>query len=658
MLSGPSPRWSGPRPWGAAYRARFMWPAFITVLGMACACRAEDSPLRITLVAADHPSGLYLATDEAKFTCLVENLADRDVPLAGQVAFGPVPGSGGGKQPFKPVATVPIAATTLGAGRTVKLEVPVSFAGTGAYELRWQGAGDGGGGGADVTIVHPEGLELTAIFAPRGGGGGGEIPGNPWLIELPRTAAHVPGFIADFAARTSIHRFLIEESFLFDPETRRTPAMGASLEVSGEQLAAFFTDLARARCELVLRVSVPVLDTPDAKSLAAFHQYIADAVTRSGKTLKAVAITPDIAPTAALTDDQISAYRAYYMAAYEAARKNDKSVLFLGTSDALLTHKLLLTVSPKHIDLRPYVDALAVSDSTQQLALARKLVANTRTPLWVLPPRIANPLAPASSPAVALAEGAAVTCVPAMAADRGVTAHLFGGAVFFQNVHPEIPPYMCAFQGDGFAVAAIAGFHAATPLDGAFPALAAAAQTVAPLKGETKRDAKQDYPCLEVSDDAQAMRVVDTAGSPVDCRVGDTLYVPATDRVVYLLQAGNAEDLVALLRTAVTDRLPMFEVPAPVAGMDGEKRPTLTLRLRNVTAAELSGALRVLATIDRQEVELVKRDFVPIGSTQWLELSETLARDLPANTALTIEVTANHAVQRTTFPAPGVPAGQ
>jgi hypothetical protein len=239
-----------------------------------------------------------------------------------------------------------------------------------------------------------------------------------------------------------------------------------------------------------------------------------------------------------------------------------------------------------------------------------------------------------------------------MTLDRGVTAHLLGGAVFFQHLHADVPPCIAVFQGDGFAVAGISGFHAPTPLDAAFPAVAAASQTIAPARAERPRAAKFAYPNLQVSDDSHAMRVVDTAGRPVDCRDGDTLYVPAADRVVYLLQAGNAEDLVALLRTAVTDRLPMFELAPPVPGVDKDHRPTLTLRLRNITAVELAGSLRILATIDQQEAELAQHDFVPLGSGQWLELTLPLTRELPANTALTFELTTGNSVQRTNVPAP------
>ena len=86
-------------------------------------------------------------------------------------------------------------------------------------------------------------------------------------------------------------------------------------------------------------------------------------------------------------------------------------------------------------------------------------------------------------------------------------------------------------------------------------------------------DEKPSNPNLEVSDDTHAMRVVDSGGAAVDCRVGDILYVPVGDRMVYLLEAGRADDLAGSLRPATPHRLPFLDVSAglavPVGGADG-----------------------------------------------------------------------------------------
>gem|GEM_PF-2920419 len=529
-------------------------------------CALADSPLRVTLIGADHPSGVYLAKEAATFSLLFENLADRDMPLAGHIAFGPVPAP---KKPFKSQVTVPIAATAVGAGKSVKLDVPVAFSAAGPYELHFQPDAT-----SDVAIVHPSGLQLLAIFPPRGVGGAGadsaKPPVNPWVTPLPRCAAAIAGFFPDFAARTSIHRFLLDEAFLFDPEARRVPVVGASLEASGDQLAALFGDFAKAKSSLILRVSVPVLDTPDPKSVAAFNQYIADAMIRSHHTLTAIAVTPDLPATVELTDDQILAYRAYYLAAYAAAKKpaaGEKPILLLGSGDALLTHKLLFTRTAKTTDLHAYVDALAITDLSLQLPLARKLLEDTKTPIWLLPPtgkqnaEVRMQSIDPSVPSLALAESLAIIPVPSPTEDRGVTAHLFGGAVLFQRLHPEALPYIAIFQGEDYAVAAVGSFQGNAPVAGS----AAAGSETRPSTTEARPSATapsdpQSLANLEVGDDTQSLRVVDTAGNTVDCRVGDTLYVPVQDRMVYVLQTGNAEDLAALLRTATAHNLPS---PAP-----------------------------------------------------------------------------------------------
>ena len=526
-------------------------------------CALADSPLRVTLLAADHPSGIYLAKEAATFSLLFENLADRDMPLAGHIAFGPVPA---GKKPFKSQVTVPIAATAVGAGKSVKLEVPVTFSAAGAYELHFQPDAT-----SDILVVHPSGLQLLAIFTPRGAGAeSGKVPVNPWIMPLPRCAAAIADFLPDFAARTSIHRFLLDEAFLFDPEARRVPVVGASLEASGDQLAVLFADFAKAKSALILRVSVPVLDTPDPKSVAAFNQYIADAMVRSHHMLTAIAVAPDLPATVELTDDQILAYRAYYLAAYAAAKKpgaGEKPILLLGSGDALLTHKLLFTRTAKTTDLHAYIDALAITDLSLQLPLARKLLEDTKTPIWLLPPagkqnaEVRMQGIEPSVPSLALAESLAIIPVPPPAEDRGVTAHLFGGAVIFQRLHPEALPYIAIFQGEDYAVAAVGGFQGNVPVLGSAAAGAETRPSVADARSSaTAPSEPQSLANLEVGDDTQSLRVVDTAGNTVDCRIGDTLYVPVQERMVYVLQTGSAEDLAALLRTATAHNMPS---PAP-----------------------------------------------------------------------------------------------
>ena len=98
-------------------------------------------------------------------------------------------------------------------------------------------------------------------------------------------------------------------------------------------------------------------------------------------------------------------------------------------------------------------------------------MAAAKLPLWILPPASADPW-PVVPTAVALAQEATVVPVPPPSVDRGVSVHLLGGAVFFQQIHPQNLPYAAMFQGDGYAVAAVAGLSAGTPLDALYPGLA------------------------------------------------------------------------------------------------------------------------------------------------------------------------------------------
>ena len=80
-------------------------------------------------------------------------------------------------------------------------------------------------------------------------------------------------------------------------------------------------------------------------------------------------------------------------------------------------------------------------------------------------------------------------------------------------------PYIATFQGDGYAVAAVAGLSANTPIDHEFPGLARTRSTVTPAAITTPDD-KPPYPSVEVPDDTRSMRVVDSAGAGLDGRGG------------------------------------------------------------------------------------------------------------------------------------------
>jgi len=396
-----------------------------------------------------------------------------------------------------------------------------------------------------------------------------------------------------------------------------------------------------------------------------------------------------------MTEQARAEFRAFYLAGYEEAKKQDKGIVMLGTGSGARTRELL-GGNGRDADLMAYVDGLAIGDAVEDAAVGKKLVemgGGEKKPLWLLPPvmmmggagseprpsgsdQFSIPTARSLpdgrgsdsqaqlpwgfSPAAAgLAAGAAVVPLPPPAVDRGVTAHLLGGAAFLQRVDPESLPYIAVFQGgggDGYGVAVVAGLSAHTAVDAMFPALAKGKTIVVPGGrggeggGWGVEDQRPPYPNFEVADDNEQLRVVDASGSPVDCRVGDTLYVPVSDQVMYVLASGSAEDLTALLRQGTRNRLPMVEIewrPDPSApgsaGGSAEGRG-MKLKLTNITTEAMSGKVRVIDPTSKVRGGVLGERAMgqtAAGQSVELEISAEVSG------AVVVEVETERGVQRT-----------
>lgn len=598
------------------------------------------------MAGEDHPTGIYHAKVQARLRLTVDNTSDEPLPLSGELLFGSLQSAApGAPASFKTLSVTPLARSTLRPGARATIPLQVTFAAPGSYEVRWSAD--------NKPIPHVSGTSLQCIFAPR-------LPldrnDSPWLTSVPRQAPHTPGYLADYVLQTSIHRFLIDERFAFDPQANVGLGFGASLgqgePIGNREVDAFLAEVSQARASLILRVTVPSSGIPDPRTLAGFRQYLADAIRRSRSALRAVVIAPD--DRTAETAEGLVAYRAFYLAGYEAAKAENKNLLMLGAGTAQATRFLLLSQN-----LAPYLDAIAITDASIQPALLGEA---PRRPLWVLPPPVPEPWRafPPTPPAAALALPAAVVPLPPPAIDRGVHAHLLGGAVLFQRVHlavaaatqgadpaPVPPnnelPFIAVFQGDGYAVAAIAGFSAGTPIDALYPELARTRSVVELLIPSSK----PAHPNLEIGDDTHSMRVVDTEGTPVDCRVGDSLFVPAGDKVMYILQAGNADELAGPLRPAILNRFPMVSLQARRASPE-----ILSLRLINIRPREVGGSLRILIPPDAPGGTprlLAEKDFPPISPGKHVELPLELSstETLPLDRPLIAEVVTPAQVQRT-----------
>ncbi len=609
--------------------------------------RAEGPTLQLTWGESDHASGIYHPAETARLGVLVENTTSEPQPLAGEITFG-APSDGGAG--FKPISVTPITPTSVAPGQRAKLPLMVSFANAGPYELRWRANAKDPG----VVISSAANLPLTCIFAPR-------TPPqpitavrrvSPWVLPLPAEAAKLPNYLTDLAKQTSVASFLLDEPFRYDPDTRLALAVGAGLDASAEQLDALFTEAAALRSGgeggILLRVTLPVSGNENVPTI--LGAYITDAHQRLHGALHGIVLVPQVPDDLPLTAALRDRFHVLYLAAYKAAKAADKNIVMLGAGSAAATDQWLIAGD----SLAAYVDAVAVGDA-EQCRQAHALVPGR--PLWLLPPGAYHW---GDTPAAAaLAEGASMVGLPAPAEDRGVTAHLLGGSVLFQNLsdahaHPEEAlahraglPWMAVFQGDHFAVAAIAGLGAGTPLDLRYPGLAAG-KTVIDRPSESGDPA---YPNIRVPNDLRSLRVVDAQGATIDCAVGDDLYVPAGDKLVYLLAPGNAEDLAAILRPAPVARVPVFDftlaIPPDVGGEGGGG---LTLRLTNISDKARGGTVRVFRPTGdetRPPEPLATRVFDPVAAGDTREVFLDAGTSVKVGQPLVLEFVTPGLTQRT-----------
>jgi len=526
--------------------------------------------------------------------------------------------------------------------------VAATFGAAGTYEVRWKADATA----VPVTIGHASGQALQCIFAPRVTDDRND---TPWLTLLPKAAPRTSGFMADYVKQTSVHRFLIDERFAFDAQANVGLGFGASLgdgnAATTREVDTFLGEALAAKASLVLRVTVPSATIPDPKTVTAFRQYVSDAARRCRGMMRAIVVMPEARTEE--TAEGLAAYRAFYLAGYEAAKGQSKNIVMLGAGTAQATQALILKQN-----LGAYLDGVAVTDAAVQPMMITA-EGGAKRPLWVLPPLAADPwhVLPPTPPVAALALGAVVAPVPPPGIDRGVTAHLMGGAVLIQRVRLPVAldpatqpieaaegavpfnelPFIAVFQGDGFALAAIAGLSAGTPIDAVYPELARTRTVVSPVTP----DDEPAYANLEIGDDTHTMRVVDGEGSPVECRVGDSLYVPAGDKMVYVLQGGTADELAGSIRPGVLNRVPLVSIRA-IQGEAG-----ITVRLTNIRPAEVGGAVRLFAQGEGGKPALLaEKAFAPILPGRTVEVP--LEAGAPATEKpLIAEVVTSTQVQRT-----------
>ena len=602
---------------------------------------------------ADHPSNLYYAKEEAQLEVIVENPSAGSLPFAGSIDFGPAPA---GKEPFKPTSITPIAATTVDAGQRLKISLTATLPSPGSYVLRCN----------NQFIAAGNGNPLRCIFAPRGL----DASDSPWVIALPPGAVDTAGVLADFAQRTGIRRYVLDETWSPGADARMLTVAQREIlwaDVAGAKVGGDESGKGAGKCEVTVRLALTL--AADTKHVAAFHQYVAELVAASKGAITAVVLD---AGNALPNAGEIARFRAYYLAAYDAAKKANKSVLMLGGGSVVNTDLFLIAPPGENAaaNLAAYVDIVAVMDTPADVRRALERAGDKeKKPLWVLPSRTG-----AGVPAAAL-KAANAAVIPVTLADRNVVPQLLGGTVATERMHEGIPPYVAIFQGDGYAVAAIAGLGAGTLLDADAGLLALVAPggtgagTPALSAATIKKDAPEGFvpdpphgpplvvepATLEVADDARAMNAVDCRGGALACRTGDILNIPVTGEVAYLLSGGSAEDLTGLLRTALPHGLPRVAVSVRSFVVPTFKTPgKLVVSFKNITAGEISGSIEVYAVRGRSTQGLAEEVLKTLAAGQTREMTIALV-NVDTLDSVTLDVMIGKSHQLHTVTAPSLP---
>ncbi len=564
-----------------------------------------DSGLHLSWANPDHASGIYYPNEQGTIAVVIDNPTDHPLALGGEFKFLSQPARA--QERGKVVGITPIAAATIKAGRRAKIELAVKFSTPGSYEVVW----------GDRPVAAPAGLSLECIYAPRGVDGA--VADSPWIAVLPEQALASAEIFGDYIKRTGIRRFLWDCTW--KPGQHEVLA-AAGRAITEPELAGMLRALHATGGQLVLRLRVRV--DPAAAGTVELNTYTAALLAKCNGVCKAV--TVDLEPALVAAHPDLA--RELYMAIYAAAKKQDSTLAMLGFSRVSETQALLSgKLGGAHLD--DYVDALAADAGSSTALRALDSVALAAAPkraLWILPSATAD--GASIPPAAALAAGVKVVAVPN--GDRGITLHLLGGAVLYQQLHGSNPPYVVVFQGNGFAVGVIAGMGAGTPNDRAWPGLLAQA---AGVPADTTAAAGDDDAVLEVADPDTSFRVVNWAGDAINCRRGDMLRLPLDGRICYLLEAGGAEDLVAGLRTADLRHFVPVEITALrllPPDVDHNK-PMLALRVRNATDHEVKGNIRAAGATEGL-------DFIAISPGKYLEVALPMEKAVGGRVALDVTV--------------------
>ncbi len=528
--------------------------------------------LHLRIQADGHPCGIFHSSRHQMFTISIANLTSTPLILRGKLRWqfcsGPRPTH------WHTLLAVPIAPALVAMSQRFTIHFPVAFDKVGFYRLIYQHRDIASASGSVFTCIRrPAGLIIPT-------------PLSPWIRNLPARFCrqHPPGYIADYIHQTSIRRYIFRLCWPPKPTaaSRRRPP------ISPTQVKKIAQSLIRHRAVLVLAVQLRNDLADPAATPRRFTQFLAPWLRAAGTDLAAMAIAP---PAGRCSFPALRLVRQLCLRGYATALAINPQVKVLG--DPAL-RALRFSGKSSAAAGNPLAIVNIWTLPSQRRTFRRHLSWLTgKTPVWVLPPRSGG-LQPQGSPgrvapALALAQGA--TVVPAPHHDFGLAEHWLGGASLFHIVHPYLPPFIAAFQGNHHCVAVLAGLGAATMRDQQWSAvrywpvhrihhlrLAPAAATHVPTG------------TLIVLDPAHDMQATTSHGQPLTSPIAGWHEIPLNSHTYYLESTGSVVNLVAALRTATLQGLP----PVALAAFLNTSRPAgLMVAVRNGRLGRLRGSIRV-----------------------------------------------------------------
>ena len=505
---------------------------------------AMASALKLSILAADHPAGIYHAGEKGNFELVAANPTDQPQQFSGRLHWMFQPAGrhpGASHASWRDLAVTPVLPATIPAHGAVALRVPESFDAVGCYRLKWR----------HQWLEANARKNLLCIMPPT-------LPPHrrpPWLALPPRPffAPHAEAFIADYIRQTGIERFVLPLQ-----HNRITPP-----------IALIARQIAAAHGEPVLQAGLPAMPWRHwVLPLFKLARRLRSAITTS----RAPAIVLRAAPGLTLTPRQVRTMLAWLR------RWQPHLQIYLS---------LQLWPAGKRTAARNIAapTGIAVTDSPINLAAVQPWV-RRGIPLWLLPAAAKQPVV---APGVALALGAKVVAYDE--GDFGAAAHWLGAAQLFRTVHDALPGVRAVFtRPDQTAVAVIAGMGAGGlcdqkwlawrlwPAGNCGPLLAGQSHPVVALSTQWPTGS------LRVYDAAGVMRSVDAVGQTIPTSTPGWKELPLNPQAAYILSTNSPQSLVAALQTSAIAGLPPVAV-APLA-----QAPQLSSVVNRATSAPGSDA--------------------------------------------------------------------